>query len=173
MFQRTYGFILTVEDMSPNIGVLWYFFAEVFDFFRSFFMIVFHLNILFMILPLAIRLKHRPCFLAFIYIAISSMLKSYPITLYLGLLGLFLDELADMQFSFFLLCGYIGVSLLSPVMHNLWIWRGTGNANFYYATGMAYACLQIILVVESVSAVLNHDRKLRKLSMTKLRDGNS
>ncbi|KAJ6308171.1 hypothetical protein OIU76_017864 [Salix suchowensis] len=177
MFQRTYGFILTVEDMSPNIGVLWYFFAEVFNFFRSFFMIVFHLNILFMILPLAIRLKHRPCFLAFIYIAISSMLKSYPSVgdsaLYLGLLGLFLDELADMQFSFFLLCGYIGVSLLSPVMHNLWIWRGTGNANFYYATGMAYACLQIILVVESVSAVLNHDRKLRKLSVTKLRDGNS
>jgi hypothetical protein len=32
---------------------------------------------------------------------------------------------------------------------------------------------QIILVVESVSAVLNHDRKLRKLSVTKLRDGNS
>lgn len=177
MFQRTYGFILTMEDMSPNIGVLWYFFAEVFDFFRSFFMIVFHLNILFMILPLAIRLKHRPCFLAFIYIAISSMLKSYPSVgdsaLYLGLLGLFLDELADMKFSFFLLCGYIGVSLLSPVMHNLWIWRGTGNANFYYATGMAYACLQIFLVVESVSAVLNHDRKLRKLSVTKLRDGNS
>lgn len=177
MFQRTYGFILTMEDMSPNIGVLWYFFAEVFDFFRSFFMIVFHLNILFMILPLAIRLKHRPCFLAFIYIAISSMLKSYPSVgdsaLYLGLLGLFLDELADMKFSFFLLCGYIGVSLLSPVMHNLWIWRGTGNANFYYATGMAYACLQIILVVESVSAVLNHDRKLGKLSVTKLRDGNS
>lgn len=177
MFQRTYGFILTMEDMSPNIGVLWYFFAEVFDFFRSFFMIVFHLNILFMILPLAIRLKHRPCFLAFIYIAISSMLKSYPSVgdsaLYLGLLGLFLDELADMKFSFFLLCGYIGVSLLSPVMHNLWIWRGTGNANFYYATGMAYACLQIILVVESVSAVLNHDRKLRKISVTKPRDGNS
>ncbi|CAK7335456.1 unnamed protein product [Dovyalis caffra] len=177
MFQRTYGFILTVEDMSPNIGVLWYFFAEVFDFFRNFFLIVFHLNILFMMLPLAIRLKHRPCFLAFVYIAISSMLKSYPSVgdsaLYLGLLGLFLDELADMQFSFFLFCGYIGVSLLSPVMHNLWIWRGTGNANFYYATGMAYACLQIILVVESVSAVLNHDRKLRKLSVTKLQDGKS
>lgn len=55
-----------------------YFFAEVFDFFRNFFLIVFHGNILFMILPLAIRLKHRPYFLAFVYIAISSMLKSYP-----------------------------------------------------------------------------------------------
>lgn len=103
---RTYGFILTVEDLSPNIGVLWwvlidpyvvfwlwsnlvqrlsflliqcrYFFAEVFDFFRNFFLIVFHVNILFMMLPLAIRLNHRPCFLAFVYIAISSILKSYP-----------------------------------------------------------------------------------------------
>ncbi|KAK9277532.1 hypothetical protein L1049_007076 [Liquidambar formosana] len=171
MFKRTYGFILTVKDLSPNIGVLWYFFAEVFDFFRNFFLIVFHVNILFMILPLAIRLNHRPCFLAFVYIAISSMLKSYPSVgdsaLYLGLLGLFVHELADMKFSFFLFCGYVGVSLLSPVMHNLWIWRGTGNANFYFATAMAYACLQIILVVESVSAVLNHDRMLRKLPITK------
>lgn len=55
-----------------------YFFAEVFDFFRNFFLIVFHVNILFMILPLAIRLNHRPCFLAFLYMAVSSMLKSYP-----------------------------------------------------------------------------------------------
>lgn len=170
MFKRTYGFILTVEDLAPNIGVLWYFFAEVFDFFRNFFLIVFHVNILFMLLPLAVRLNHRPCFLAFVYIAIASMLKSYPsvgdLALYMGLLGLFINELADMQLSFFLFCGYVGVSLLSPVMHNLWIWRGTGNANFYFATAMAYACLQIILVVESVGAMLNHDRKLRKLSAT-------
>ncbi|XP_031275130.1 phosphatidylinositol glycan anchor biosynthesis class U protein-like isoform X1 [Pistacia vera] len=170
MFKSTYGFILTVEDLSPNMGVLWYFFAEVFEFFRNFFLIVFHVNILFMVLPLAIRLNHRPCFLAFVYIAISSMLKSYPSVgdsaLYLGLLGWFVFELADMQFSFFLFCGYVGVSLLSPVMHNLWIWRGTGNANFYYATGMAFACFQIILVVESVSAILKHDRTLRKLSVT-------
>ncbi|XP_070038872.1 uncharacterized protein LOC107799307 isoform X2 [Nicotiana tabacum] len=134
MFRRTYGFILTVKDLSPNI---------------------------------AIRLKHRPCFLAFVYMAICSMLKPYPSVgdsaLYLALLALFCNELAEMQFSFFLFCGYVGVSLLSPVMHNLWIWRGTGNANFYFATGMAYACFQIVLVVESVSAMLNHDRKIRKL----------
>ncbi|KAM5572584.1 hypothetical protein ABKV19_012573 [Rosa sericea] len=177
MFTSMYGFILTVQDLSPNIGVLWYFFAEVFDFFRNFFLIVFHTNILFMIFPLAIRLHHRPCFLAFVYITISSMLKSYPSVgdsaLYFGLLGWFVYELSEMKFSFFLFCVYIGVSLLSPVMHNLWIWRGTGNANFYFATAMAYACLQIVLVVESVSAMLNHDRKLRKLSSAKLQDGKS
>ncbi|KAF8380310.1 hypothetical protein HHK36_027792 [Tetracentron sinense] len=44
--------------------------------------------------------------------------------------------------------------------------RGTGNANFYFATAMVYACLQILLVVESVGAMLNHDRMLRKQSTT-------
>ncbi|KAF0902500.1 hypothetical protein E2562_017900 [Oryza meyeriana var. granulata] len=123
MFEKTYGFILTVKDLSPNIGVLWYFFAEVFDFFRSFFLIVFNMNIVFMVLPLAIRLKHHPCFLAFVYAAIVAMLKSYPSVgdsaLYIGLLGLFTNELAEMQFTFFLFFAYIGVSLLGPVMHNL------------------------------------------------------
>ncbi|KAJ0975776.1 hypothetical protein J5N97_017741 [Dioscorea zingiberensis] len=165
MMKKTHGFILNVEDLSPNIGVFWYFFAEVFEFFRSFFLIVFHINILFMLVPLVIRLRHRPCFLAFVYIAIMSMLKSYPSVgdsaLYLGLLGLFANELAEMRFSFFLLCGYFGISLLSPVMHNLWIWRGTGNANFYFATGIAYASLQTVLIVESVSTILKHDRMLR------------
>uniref|UniRef100_A0A0D9VJN7 GPI transamidase subunit PIG-U n=1 Tax=Leersia perrieri TaxID=77586 RepID=A0A0D9VJN7_9ORYZ len=136
-----------------------YFFAEVFDFFRSFFLIVFNMNIIFMVLPLAIRLKHRPCFLAFVYTGIVAMLKSYPSVgdsaLYLGLLGLFANELAEMHFTFFLFFGYIGVSLLSPVMHNLWIWRGTGNANFYFATGLAYTCLQTVLVIESSILHLN------------------
>ncbi|CAN6471050.1 unnamed protein product [Victoria cruziana] len=166
MFKKTYGFILTVSDLSPNTGILWYFFAEVFDFFRVFFLMIFHANILFMILPLAIRLNHRPCFLAFVYITITSMLKSYPSvgdsSLYLGLIGLFVNELAEMRFSLLLVGGYIGVHLLSPVMHNLWIWRGTGNANFYFATALAYACFQTILIVESVSTMLNHDRKLKK-----------
>ncbi|XP_037442217.1 phosphatidylinositol glycan anchor biosynthesis class U protein-like [Triticum dicoccoides] len=132
-----------------------YFFAEVFDFFISFFLIVFNMNIIFMVLPLAIHLKHRPCFLAFVYTAIVAMLKSYPSAgdsaLYLGLLGLFANGLAEMQFIFFLFFGYIGISLLSPVMHNLWIWRGTGNANFYFATGLACTCLQTVLVVETVA----------------------
>ncbi|KAE8703125.1 GPI transamidase subunit PIG-U isoform 3 [Hibiscus syriacus] len=128
MFKSTYGFILTVEDLSPNIGVLWYFFAEVFEFFWNFFLIVFHANILFMILPLAIRLHHRPCYLAYVAVGDSALYS-------------------DMQFSLFLFCGYVGVSPLSPVMHNLWIWRGTGNANFYFATTMVYACLQEVRMV--------------------------
>ncbi|MCO5582807.1 hypothetical protein L7F22_036707 [Adiantum nelumboides] len=153
MFSETYGFILNVEELSPNLGVFWYFFTEVFDFFRPFFLLVFHANILFMILPLTIRLHHRPIFLAFVFCSIIAMLKSYPCVgdtaLYLGLMPLFITELSGMRFTFFLLNGYIGIALLSPVMYNLWIWRGTGNANFYFAMALSYACVQLILLVES------------------------
>lgn len=38
-------------------------------------------------------------------------------------LSFLIEQISDMQFSFFLFFGYIGVTLLSPVMHNLWIWR--------------------------------------------------
>ncbi|KAH0857191.1 hypothetical protein HID58_085452 [Brassica napus] len=86
--------------------------------------------------------------------------------LYFSLWALFINELADMKFSFFFFfCVYLGVSLHSPVMHNLWIWRvtiGTGNANFHFGNAIGYACFQIVLVVDSVGAMLNHDRALKK-----------
>jgi phosphatidylinositol glycan class U len=128
MFKRTYGFILRIEDLSPNIGVFWYFFAEAFEFSRNYLLIIFNLYILLTSIPsLMFRLKHRPCFLAFAYLAFTSILKSYPsvgdAALYLSLWALFVNELTDMEYSFFIFCGYIGFSLLSPVMHNFWIWR--------------------------------------------------
>lgn len=170
MFKETYGFILTVEDLSPNLGVFWYFFTEIFDFFRVFFLLVFHACVLFMVMPLTIRLSHRPCFLAFVFVAITSMLKAYPSVgdsaLYIALLALFIHELAGMRFSFFLLNGFAGIALLSPVMYNLWIWRGTGNANFYFATALAYSSFQLILIVESVGTILRYDRSLWKLLNT-------
>ncbi|KAI3468790.1 hypothetical protein Pfo_025453 [Paulownia fortunei] len=52
-----------LNEAIITVSLFWYFFAEVFNIFRIFFLIVFHVNILFMMLPLAIWLNHRPCFL--------------------------------------------------------------------------------------------------------------
>ncbi|EFJ12729.1 hypothetical protein SELMODRAFT_43879, partial [Selaginella moellendorffii] len=165
MLRETYGFILTVKDLTPNIGVYWYFFTEVFDFYRSFFLMVFHGNIFCMIAPLSICFYHRPIFLSFILMAVVSTLKSYPsvgdAALYLGLMGLFTHELSDFKYAFLLLNSYICVAALGPVMFNLWIWRGTGNANFYFATALAYAFVQTILIVESVNSMLRFERGLK------------
>lgn len=78
-----------------------------------------------------------------------------------------------MQFSFFLFCVYMGVSLLSLMMHNLWyvcdhytyicmgfllklciiilakyldfneVLQGTRSANFYFITAIAFSCFQV------------------------------
>ncbi|XP_021102615.1 phosphatidylinositol glycan anchor biosynthesis class U protein isoform X10 [Heterocephalus glaber] len=52
-----YGFILSVPDLTPNIGLFWYFFAEMFEHFSLFFVCVFQINVFFYTIPLAIKLK--------------------------------------------------------------------------------------------------------------------
>ncbi|XP_053056023.1 phosphatidylinositol glycan anchor biosynthesis class U protein isoform X2 [Acinonyx jubatus] len=73
-----YGFILSVPDLTPNIGLFWYFFAEMFEHFSLFFVCVFQINVFFYTIPLAIKLKEHPVFFMFIQIAIISIFKSYP-----------------------------------------------------------------------------------------------
>ncbi|KAL7408689.1 hypothetical protein ABVT39_027613 [Epinephelus coioides] len=56
-----YGFILSVPDLTPNIGLFWYFFAEMFEHFRLFFLCVFQINVFFYTIPLSIKLKQVLC----------------------------------------------------------------------------------------------------------------
>jgi len=75
----TVGFILTVPDLRPNIGLYWYFFTEMFEHFRWLFIASFQINVsLLYIVPLALRLRRDPMLLAFSYLAIAAIFKSYP-----------------------------------------------------------------------------------------------
>ncbi|EEB95213.1 hypothetical protein MPER_05854, partial [Moniliophthora perniciosa FA553] len=38
---QTWGASLTLPDLTPNTGLWWYFFTEMFDHFRPFFLMVF------------------------------------------------------------------------------------------------------------------------------------
>ncbi|KAJ4941255.1 hypothetical protein JOQ06_027541 [Pogonophryne albipinna] len=85
-----YAFILSVPDLTPNIGLFWYFFAEMFEHFRLFFLCVFQINVFFYTIPLSIKLKEHPVFLIFMQLAVISIFKSYPtvgdIALYMAFL---------------------------------------------------------------------------------------
>uniref|UniRef100_A0A0B7A477 GPI transamidase subunit PIG-U n=1 Tax=Arion vulgaris TaxID=1028688 RepID=A0A0B7A477_9EUPU len=74
----TYGFILNVPDLTPNTGVFWYFFTEMFDHFRTFFVCVFQLNAVVYTVPLAVRFTEKPFFLMYILLVLTSIFKSYP-----------------------------------------------------------------------------------------------
>uniref|UniRef100_A0A3Q4GNW2 Phosphatidylinositol glycan anchor biosynthesis, class U n=1 Tax=Neolamprologus brichardi TaxID=32507 RepID=A0A3Q4GNW2_NEOBR len=83
-------FHLSVPDLTPNIGLFWYFFAEMFEHFRLFFLCVFQINVFFYTIPLSIKLKEHPVFLIFMQLAVISIFKSYPtvgdVALYLAFL---------------------------------------------------------------------------------------
>lgn len=51
---------LTLPDLSPNSGLWWYFFIEMFDAFREFFLAVFWIHMLAYSVPVCLRLKKQP-----------------------------------------------------------------------------------------------------------------
>lgn len=86
---------LLLPDLTPNVGLWWYFFIEMFDSFRSFFLCVFQLHLLIYVAPLCIRLKRNPLAICTTLLGIISIFKSYPsvadLGLYLGMLSLHVE----------------------------------------------------------------------------------
>ena len=64
-----------VDDLSPNMGLWWYFFAEIFEHFRGFFIFVFHAQSVLLLVPLTIRLQHTPLVLAVIACMLMALFK--------------------------------------------------------------------------------------------------
>lgn len=51
----------TVQDLTPNIGLYWYFFIEMFDHFRNFFILVFQAHLLCYSIPICLKLRCVVC----------------------------------------------------------------------------------------------------------------
>lgn len=83
---------LLLPDLTPNVGLWWYFFIEIFDSSRSFFLVVFQLHLLIYVAPLCIRLHRQPLSIITTLMGIISIFKSYPsvsdLAIYLALLSL-------------------------------------------------------------------------------------
>jgi phosphatidylinositol glycan class U len=50
-----YGFLWTVPDLTPNMGLFWYFFTEMFEHFRLFFICSFQINAFIYAVPLLVK----------------------------------------------------------------------------------------------------------------------
>lgn len=154
-------------ELTPNWGLRWYFFAEVFPEVREFFSFVFSACALLLLFPLALRLAHRPLFLAFSILSFTTIMAPYPSAadygLTLSLLPIFSRELAELGWSFVVILGYVYSVTMGPIMFDLWCLKGIGNANFYYAVTLIFAASQGVLLVQSVWAVLSCDFKHRSI----------
>lgn len=156
----TYGVIVQVTDLTPNIGLFWYFFQEVFDHFRSLFCAVLQLNCFFYLAPLTICLHKKPVLLFWLILTLLATLKPYPtvadLALETALLPLFAPLVSNFIFRFiviFLIFLFV-LPLLMPLAWHSWIYDGSGNANFYYGMTLAIAAAQVFLVSEMLHSVL-------------------
>jgi phosphatidylinositol glycan class U len=67
-----------LDDLTPNIGLHWYFFAEMFEVFRPLWHFVFGAMAAAAVVPVAIRLPHRPLTVAVMQSCATALLKPYP-----------------------------------------------------------------------------------------------
>ncbi|XP_046751908.1 phosphatidylinositol glycan anchor biosynthesis class U protein [Diprion similis] len=162
----TIGFILTVPDLRPNIGLYWYFFTEMFEHFRWLFVASFQINVgLLYVAPLALRFRRDPMLLAFSYLAIAAIFKSYPclgeVGFYMALLPMWKHLFPHMQQGFIVSCFLLSCTVFAPTVWHLWIYSRSANANFYFGVTLAFAIAQIFLVTDVLFASVKREFSLR------------
>ncbi|XP_064641618.1 phosphatidylinositol glycan anchor biosynthesis class U protein-like [Lineus longissimus] len=173
--KSTYGFILTVPDLTPNTGVFWYFFTEMFEHFRVFFLWVFQIHVFIYTVPLGVKLRDHPIFLMYVLTTIISIFKSYPsygdASLYLSMLPMWSYVYQYVRNSLVVTCMFVCSTVLAPILWHLWIYAGSANANFYFAITLVYSAGQIFLITDVVFAFLRREFHLINGCEPKLENG--
>jgi len=157
----TYGFILTVPELTPNMGIFWYFFTEMFDHFRSLFVWTFQLNLVMYVAPLSIKFPRHPLLLSTVLIGLIAVFKSYPgmgdVGFFLALIPLFSHLVPFMKQTFIIGGMMLATSVLAPIVWQLWIYNNSANANYYFAINLVYGTAQIFLITDLLFAQVKRD----------------
>jgi phosphatidylinositol glycan class U len=163
-FESVYGVILTIPDFTPNVGLFWYFFTEMFEHFRLFFLCVFQINAFIHSIPLTIRFSEHPVFLTYTLLSLISLFKSYPtvadLSLSLAFLPLWSHTFRYLRFLVVIIFCLIVTSVAGPIMWYLWIHSGSANANYYFGMTLTFSIAQIFLFLDVVHSYLTHEYDL-------------
>lgn len=165
----TYGIQLTLTDLTPNVGLWWYFFVEMFDSFRAFFLAVFWLHLSCYVGGLSIRIRLQPLAVLTILVGIFAIFKPYPsiadTTLFLAMVPLFRHVFPLMRYTFFAASTILYSTFLGPAFYYLWIYAGSGNANFFYAITLVWSLGQSLLVSDLTFAILRDEWEVERPEM--------
>ncbi|QRV93897.1 phosphatidylinositol glycan anchor biosynthesis class U protein [Ceratobasidium sp. AG-Ba] len=151
---RSWGAVVTLSDATPNCGLWWYFFTEMFDHYRPFFLFAFSAHPLIYIAPICMKFKHDPFYAAYLLLGVSTTLKSYPTLadagLFISLTPLFPETFAHLRHPLPTFLLHLHSALLMPLASHLWLSQGTGNANFLYAATLVYGLANGAMVIDAV-----------------------
>jgi len=159
--------VIYFKKITPNVGLWWYLFTEMFEFFTPFYLGMFNLYSFSFILPIAMRLFESNAtpelgdsFLAVLLSLLwISFTKPYPT---IGDLGFALSILPIFKGTVLPYCKLIYVSsltlvtslILSPIFYYCWIVLGNGNANFFYSINLIWGGVHILILMDLLWAKL-------------------
>ncbi|KAF8629854.1 hypothetical protein AX15_003216 [Amanita polypyramis BW_CC] len=155
---QTWGASLMLPDLTPNPGLWWYFFTEMFDHFRPFFLMVFSVHLFIYVFPFCIKFQYDPLYATFCLLGILGLFKAYPTLadsgLFISMIVMFPEIYQYLRHPIVTIILHLHASLLMPLFHSLWLKQGTGNANFFYASTLVFACANGAAVIDCVWAGL-------------------
>ncbi|KAE9968344.1 hypothetical protein Vi05172_g5659 [Venturia inaequalis] len=165
----TYGTYLLLPDLTPNVGLWWYFFIEMFDSFREFFLGVFWLHMASYVGGLSIRFQKQPLFAIVAMLGIIAVFQPYPsiadTSLFLGVVPLYRHLFPLMRYSFLATAVIMYATLLGPAFYHLWIYAGSGNANFFYAITLVWSLGLIVVLGDMLFAVIRDELEAERPEM--------
>eukprot|EP00127_Corallochytrium_limacisporum_P002517 Clim_evm74s128 gene=Clim_evmTU74s128 len=160
-----YGNSLQYEDPRPNTGLWWYVTIEVFALYRPFFIRTFQLMACVHVIPLCVRFQEDPMFAMTVLLGANALLKPYvsvsDAALYLPLVAMHPHVLRYCSTLFIGLAAVVFASLLAPIMWYIWIFSGSGNANFYYAITLLYNLGHVVILGDLARSFLRREYDLR------------
>jgi phosphatidylinositol glycan class U len=62
-----------------------------------------------------------------------------------------------MRYTFFSVSAILYASLLGPAFYHLWIYAGSGNANFFYAITLVWSLGLSLVIADTVFAALRDE----------------
>uniref|UniRef100_S4R9F7 Phosphatidylinositol glycan anchor biosynthesis, class U n=1 Tax=Petromyzon marinus TaxID=7757 RepID=S4R9F7_PETMA len=107
-----------------------------------------------------VMLYSHPFFHMCLQVGLIAVFKSYPsvgdLALFLALLPMWTHLKCYLRNTLLVTCLLVVCSVLFPVLW-LWIFSGSANANFYYATTLAFNTGQILLISDYLYAFLRRE----------------
>lgn len=158
-------FIVQSPDLTPNIGLWWYFFCLVFSTFRSFFLFIFHIHLLVYPTSLILRLQHQPLFATAVSLAAINIFKPCPTVadtaMHIALMFVHLEKMRGVR-SWWLIAGAFVLSCcMGPAFWVGWIRQRAINSNFFYSQTLMFNLSQVWWLLESLSGNFRQDWQVR------------
>lgn len=154
--ESTYLFSLKINDLTPNIGMFWYFFTEVFEQFASFFTWIVQINAFIHVIPLTVTLRDSPLFAFYATYLTSTIFQPYPslsnMALLFSLTFQWSNLFQHMRRILIVSSACVACMSLWPVFWHLWIIAGTANSNFYFGSTLAFSTSLILYMIDLFNA---------------------